>query len=220
MRLERPYYPCAAGGPGFCPREAVWGVTAAALSPAADEGACGAGVHSSFAEAREKGLPQLAGRRRADSTGERTTEAAGRRLAAAQRAGQSCGPPPEWAGPKDPAGKTVADGAGDATGVPQHGQDGAKADRRRAKVAVLYQPVPDDPACWAPPAAEREPPGPARYGAGLERGAELGATVRQQGVAGGMERAARWMVLSAGGSGLEACRRTPCPRVAAVSLDC
>ena len=219
LYLERHYYHCAACGQGFCPWAGVLGVTAAALSPAAAEVACIAGVQTSFAEASEKVLPKRAGLRLAESTVERTTEAAGLQLAAAQAAGQSFGPPQEWAGHKDSEGKTVADVAVDATGVPQQGQDGAKAESRMANVAVIYNPVPDDSACWANPAAEREPQWQARYVAGLERVSELGAILRQQGVEGGMERAERWLALSDGGSGLEECLRTHFPRVEAVILD-
>jgi hypothetical protein len=61
VRLERPYYHCAACGQGRCPWDTVLGVTATALSPGAEEVACSAGVQSSFAEASGKGLPKLAG---------------------------------------------------------------------------------------------------------------------------------------------------------------
>lgn len=219
VRVERPYYHCTACGQGFCPWDAVLGVTAAALSPATEEVACVAGVHSSFAEASEKVLPKLAGLRLAESTVERTTEAVGLRLAAAQTAGQSCGPTQEWAWHKDTEGKTVAYVAVDATGVPQQGREGAKAEGRMANVAVIYNPVPDDRACWANPEVGREPPWQARYVASLERMAELGATVWQQGVQVGIERAERWIALSDGGSGLEEVVRTHFPRVDAVILD-
>jgi hypothetical protein len=219
LYLERHYYHCAACGQGFCPWDGVLGVTAGALSPAAAEVACIAGVQTSFAEASEKVLPKLAGLRLAESTVERTAEAAGLRLAAAQRAGQSFGAPQEWAWHKDTEGKTVAYVAVDATGVPQQGPDGTRAESRMANVAVIYNPVPDDPACWANPAVEREPPWQARYVAGLERVAEVGAILRQQGVEVGMERAERWIALSDGGSGLEECLRTHFPRVDAVILD-
>jgi hypothetical protein len=157
-------------GQGFCPWDGVLGVTAAALSPAAAEVACSAGVQASFAEASEKMLPKLAGLRLAESTVERTTEAVGLRLAAAQTAGQALEPPQVWAWHKDADGKTVAYVAVEATEVPQQGQDGAKAESRMANVAVIYNPVPDDPACWANSAAGREPRWQARYVASLERG--------------------------------------------------
>jgi hypothetical protein len=219
LSLERHYYHCAACGQGFCPWDGVLGVTAAALSPAAAEVACIAGVQTSFAEASEKVVPRLAGLRLAESTVERTTEAAGLRLAAAQTAGQSLGPPQEWAWHKDCEGKTVAYVAVDATGVPQQGEEGTQAESRMANVAVIYNPVPDAPERWADPAGGREPAWQARYVASLEKVAELGATVQQQGMAVGMERAERWLALSDGGRGLEGFLRTYCPRGETVILD-
>ena len=55
--------------------------------------------------------------------------------------------------------------------------------------------------------------------ASLEKVAELGATVRQQGGEVGMERAERWSAVADGGSGLEEFVRTHFPRVEAVILD-
>jgi hypothetical protein len=219
LRLERHYYHCAACGQGFCPWDGVLGVTAAAVSPATEEVACIAGVHSSFAEASKRVLPKLAGLQLAESTVERTTEAAGLRLAAVQTAGQTWEPGQEWAWHKDADGKTVAYVAVDATGVPQQGQEGAKAESRMANVAVIYNPVPDDRECWADPAVGREPAWQARYVASLERMADLGTTVRQQGAGVGMERAERWIALSDGGRGLEGVLRAYFPRVEAVILD-
>jgi hypothetical protein len=81
LYLERHYYHCAACGQGFCPWEGVLGVTAAALSPAAAEVACIAGVQPSFAEASEKVLPSNR------TPGARSTEPrAGEKSAARERA--------------------------------------------------------------------------------------------------------------------------------------
>ena len=107
----------------------------------------------------------------------------------------------------------------DATGVAQQGALGAKAEGRMANVAVLYNPVPDDPAQWADPAVGREPSWQARYLASLESMAELGPLLHREGVAVGMERAERWIALSDGGSGLEGMLRMQFPRVEAVILD-
>jgi hypothetical protein len=97
VRLERAYYHCAACGQGSCPWDGELGVTEATVSPAAAEVACIAGVQPSFAEASEKVLPKLAGLRVAESTVERSTEAAGERLAAAQASGQASAPAQAWA---------------------------------------------------------------------------------------------------------------------------
>jgi len=108
LRLERPYSHCSACGQGFCPWDAELGVRAATLSPAAAEVACVAGVQPSFAEARAKVLPKLAGLRLAESRVERSTEAAGERLAAVQASGQAGAPAQEWAWHREREGKTVA----------------------------------------------------------------------------------------------------------------
>lgn len=86
VRVERHYDSCAACGQGVCPWDAVLGVTGTAVSPAVEEVACVAGGHTRFAEARTKVVPKLAGLQLAESRVARTTEAAGRRLAAAQTA--------------------------------------------------------------------------------------------------------------------------------------
>ena len=218
VRFERAYYHCAGCGHGSCPWEGELGVTAATLSPGAAEVACLAGVQTSFAEASTKVLPKLAGLRLAEATVERSPEAAGERLAAAPASGQPSAP--AWAWHRDREGKTVAYVAVDATGVAQQGATGAKAEGRMANVAMIYNPVPDDPAHWADPAVGREPSWQARYLASLEPMATVGARLQQQGVAVGMEQAERGIALSDGGSGLEGRLRPQFPRVAAVILDC
>ena len=145
LRVARPYYHCAACGQGFCPWDVVLGVQAGTLSPAAEEVACIAGVQSSFVEASTKVLPKLAGLRLAESTVERTTEAAGTRLAAVQQEEEPREAELAWAWHRDAEGKTVAYVAVDATGVPQQGADGGKTESRMANVGVIYNPVPEDP---------------------------------------------------------------------------
>jgi hypothetical protein len=189
------------------------------LSPAAAEVACIAGVQSSFAEASTKVLPKLAGVQVAESTIERTTAAAGLRLAAGQQAEEPGEPEQPWAWHRDGEGKTVAYVAVDATGVPQQGPAGSKVESRMANVGVIYNPVPEDPARWATPAVGPQPTWQARYVASLERMATLGALLQQQGTAVGMERAERWIVLSDGGNGREECVHTHFPRVEVVILD-
>ena len=219
LRLERHYYHCRACQQGFCPWDDVLGLTPAALSPAAEEVTCLAGVQASFAEASTKTLPKLAGLRLGESTIERTTEAAGQRVTQALAAGQTFGPAQDWAWHKDADGQTVAYIAADATGVGQQGPGGAKADGRMANVAVLYNPVPEDRQAWANPAARRRPEWQARYLASLDSLGDWGQVLRRQGAQMGMDRAQRWIALSDGGSGLEAFLRSHFPRVEAVILD-
>ena len=162
LRLERHYYHGAACGQGFCPWDDVLGLTASALSPAREEMVCLAGVQASFAEASQKTLPKLANLRVAESTVERTTEAAGQRVGEAGAAGRTFGPQRDWAWHKDAEGKTVAYVAVDATGVGQQGLGGLQADGRMVNVGVIYKPVPEDRAGWADPVASRRPAWQAR----------------------------------------------------------
>jgi hypothetical protein len=194
-------------------------LTTPALSPAAEEVTCLAGVQAPFAEASHKSLLRMAGLRLSESTVERTTEAAGQRLAQACQAGQLFGPSQPWAWHQDADGQTVAYVSVDATGVGQQGPRGTKADGRMVNVAVLYNPVPEDRAQWANPAAERPPAWQARYLAGLENRLDLGNEMRRQGAQVGMDQAQRWIGLSDGGNGLEEFLRSNFPRVEAVILD-
>jgi hypothetical protein len=219
VRLERHYYHCAACGQGFCPWDTVLSLTPQALSPAAEEVVCLAGVQSPFAEASQKTLRRLAGLRLSESTVQRTTEAAGRRVLEAWQAGQTLGTATPWDWHKDAEGKTVAYVAADATGVGQQGPGGGAAEGRMANVAVIYNPVPQAREDWADPEASRRPVWQARYLASLEALAELGTPLRRQGAQIGMNEAERWIALSDGGSGLEDFLKKNFPRVEAVILD-
>lgn len=217
--LQRHYYHCAGCAQGFCPWDQTLGLTAQALSPAAAEVTCIAGVQASFAEASARTLRRLAGLRLSESTVERTTEAAGQRVVAAVRAGQTFGPKQPWAWHKDAEGKTVAYVAADATGVGQQGPHGAEADGRMVNVTVLYNPVPEERGAWADPEAVRRPAWQARYLASLDPLADVGTPLRRQGAQVGMNEAERWIALSDGGNGLEEFLRSNFPRVEAVILD-
>lgn len=219
LRLERAYSHCAACGHGSCPWDEELGVTEATVSPGAAEVAGLAGVPTSCAEARTKVVPKLAGLRLAESTVARSTEAAGERVAVAQAKGEASAPESEWAWPRDRAGQPVAYLAGDATGVAQQGARGAPAEGRRATVAMIDHPGPEDPAQGAEPAVGREPRWQARYLARLEPMAVVGAHLRQEGVAGGLDRAERVSALCAGGSGLAGMVRTQFPQVEVGILD-
>jgi hypothetical protein len=217
--LTRHYYHCPACRQGFCPWDQTLHLTPQALSPAAEEVVCIAGVQAPFAEASEKTLRRLAGLRLSESTLERTTEAAGQRVVEAMRAGQTFGESTPWAWHKDVEGQTVAYVAADSTGVGQQGPGGTEAEGRMANVAVIYNPVPEARADWADPEVVRRPAWQARYLASLDPLAELGTALRRQGAQVGMNEAQRWIALSDGGSGLENLLEKNFPRVEAVILD-
>jgi hypothetical protein len=218
LRFQRHYYYCPHCHRGFCPLDALLGLTAQNLSPAADQVVCLAGVLSSFAEAAEKVLRPMAGLQVAESTVERATEAAGLRVAAGWQAGQTWGPTKAWDWHKDAEGKTVAYVSVDATGVGQQGPQASKAEGRMANVAVIYNPVPEERARRAKPRGPR-PVWQARYLATLHPLGALGEPLRRQGAQVGMDRAERWIALSDGGAGLEDFLRSQFGRVEEVILD-
>jgi hypothetical protein len=177
-----------------------------------------AGVLSSFAEGSTAALPKLTGLRVGESTVERATEAAGRDVGDRLAEGAVFGPAKDWAWHKDAQGKTCAYVSLDATGVGRQGPGGAKAEGRMVTVAMVYNPVPEEPTRRARP----EAPAPrfdVRYLAGLDGIATLGGPLRRQAAQVGMERAERWIAISDGGAGLEGWLGANFGRVEAVILD-
>jgi len=177
-----------------------------------------AGVVGSFAVAAEEVLPRLAGLRLSESTVQRATEAVGREVEGLVTAGRTFGADRPWAWHKDAEGLTCAYVSIDATGVPQQGPGGAADDARMATVAMVDNPVPEDPQRWAKPSGPR-PPSQARYLASLHGQARLGEPRRRQAAQVGMDGARRWIGLSDGGSGPEDWLGTNFGRLDAVILD-
>src|SRR5437763_1838552 len=79
----------------LCPHDRALGLTARDLTPAAAEVTGLAGTLTGFEDAREA-LAKLSGLRLAESTVQRTTEAAGRRLGEALERGETFGPAKDW----------------------------------------------------------------------------------------------------------------------------
>lgn len=218
IRLQRAYYHCPHCHGGGVPWDEALRLSAEALTPAAREVVCLAGVLSSFAEAATLSLPKLSGLRVSESTVERTTEAAGRDVGDRLASGQTFGPAPAWNWHKDAEGKTCAYVSLDATGVRQQGPKGAKAEGRMVTVAMVYNPVPEEATRRARPEA-RAPRFDVRYLAGLDGIAALGEPLRRQAAQVGMDRAERWIAISDGGTGLEHWLQAYFGRVEAVILD-
>ena len=218
IRPQRAYYHCPHCHSGWVPWDDVLRLSAEALTPAAREVVSLAGVLSSFAEAATLSLPKLSGLRVAESTVERTTEAAGRDVGNRLAAGQTFGPARAWNWHKDAEGKTCAYVSLDATGVRQQGPGGAQAEGRMVTVAMVYNPVPEEATRRARPEA-RAPRFDVRYLAGLDGIAALGEPLRRQAAQVGMDRAERWIAISDGGAGLEHWLQTHFGRVEAVILD-
>jgi hypothetical protein len=219
LRLGRHYYLCKHCHRGTCPRDALLGLAEHDLTPAAAEVVSLAGLLASFAEAADKTLPRLAGLRVGESTVERVTEAAGRRLGEALAAGQTFGAAPPWAWHKDAEGQTVAYLFADSTGVGMQGPGGAEAEGRMANVAAIANPVPEERVRWADPSRQKPPPWQTRYLAALRPWSEMAEALRRQGGQVGMNQAQRWVALSDGANGLEDYLKKTFPRVEEVILD-
>jgi len=205
LSVQRAYYHCRHCHTGHSPHDARLGLSAADLTPGAEQAAALAGALGSFAEAATKVLPRLAGLRVAESTVERATERAGQRVGERLAAGATFGPARDWTWGRDADGRTCAYVSGDLTGVGMQGPGGRAVEGRMAAVAMVYNPG---------------TAGQARYLAGLAGGlAALGEPLRRQAAQVGMERAERWIAISDGGAGLEEFLRANFPRVEVVILD-
>jgi hypothetical protein len=216
---QRAYYYCGRCGQGLFPWDVTVGLTPKRLTPAAEEIVSLAGALSeSFAEAAEKLLPKMTGIRLAETTVQRTTEAAGDRLGGQLHAGRTFGVRRDWSWHKDAHGRSCAYASLDATGVPQQAADGGPADGRMPYVAMIYNPVPELPEG----SPHRLPSGAtmqARYLSGLYSLEELGLQMRRQAAQVGMERADLWIGLTDGGNGLEHFLQVNFPRDLVVILD-
>jgi hypothetical protein len=108
VRAERAYYYCGRCRRGHHPWDDVLGTGASDLTPAAAELTTLAGILTSFEEARAKVLPRMAGLRLAESTVERITEGAGRRLTEQRAAGRTYGAAAPWQWHVDATGQSCA----------------------------------------------------------------------------------------------------------------
>ena len=200
LHYQRAYYYCRSCGKGSAPFDTQAGITPRALTPAVERLATLAGgVCESFERGAEL-LDEMAGVHLAESTVQRTTEGAGRRIAQLLGQGLRFGAAQRWGWHADAHGRTVAYISVDATGTRQQGPGGTAAEGRMAYVASVYNPSPPDglvPVGHAPPRLQ------ARYLSGLYALADLGLLLRRQAAQVGMERADLWIALTDGGNGLE-----------------
>ena len=202
ITLRRAYYYCHRCGGQF-PWDQRVGLTAKRLTPAAEELTTLAGtISNSFQEAALRVLPRMAALRLSESTAQRTSEAAGRRLGQLLGDRKVLGGPKPWTWYKDAQGKTCAYVSIDATGVRQQAPGGGSAEGRMPYVAMVFNPVPD-----LPREHPHRPPAKAclqaRYLAGLYTLEELGVLLRRQAGQVGRNAAERWIGLTDGGNGLE-----------------
>jgi hypothetical protein len=218
IHLRRAYYYCHRCG-GVVPWDQTVGLTPKRLTPAAEELVTLAGtVSNSFEEAAEKILPKMAALPLAETTVQRTSEAAGQRLREWRRRKKVLGGPQRWTWHRDARGRSCAYVSLDATGVAQQAPGGGRAEGRMPYVGVVFNPVPELPAdCpFQPPAGARLQ---ARYLAGLYDLDEMGLQLRRQAGQVGMNQAEQWIGLSDGGNGLENFLSRNFPRDLVVILD-
>jgi hypothetical protein len=214
VRYQRAYYLCRRCGQGLGLFDRQAGLTGQRLTPALERVTTLAGaVADSFGKGAEL-LQEMAAVRLGESTVERTTEAAGARLAQDVRAGRTFGPKAVWGWHKDYQGRRCAYVELDATGVRQQGPGGAAAQGRMAYVGMVCNPAPEWP--WPD---ERRAPMQARYLAGLYALEEVGPLLRKPAGQVGMDQADCWIGLSDGGNGLEDRLQENFPLLEVVILD-
>jgi hypothetical protein len=216
--VQRAYYYCRSCGKGNTPWDVVAGLTPRRLTPAVERltTLCGA-VADSFEKGTEL-LRETTGIRLSESTVERTTEAAGERIAEVLWQGRGLGKTAPWDWHRDATGQTVGYVAVDATGIRQQGPGGQKAEGRMTYVGMIFNPKP--PGEWE--TDDPVPPGEpmkARYVSGLYSLTDLGFLMRKQGAQTGLGQAKVWIALSDGGSGLEDFLRVNFPQTRAIILD-
>ena len=199
IHFERGYYHCAECGQGSFPIDAALRLSQERMTPAAQEVVSLAGIESSFTTAADRALWKLSGIRRSESTIQRTTEAAGKRLGDKLAAGKLFGQPCVWEWNRDLTGQTCGYVSVDATGILMQGPGGAKADGRMVNVGMVYNPLPRalDDAAIAKPCEE------VRYLAGFYTLNQLGEQLRRQAGQVGMDAVDQWIALSDAGNGLE-----------------
>ena len=190
------YYHCKHCGRGYKPWDTAFGLDGTTLTPAATQVISQAGVLSSFREASQQTLHDLAGLHVSESTVERATEDAGQRVAEQQSQGKQFGPPAAWTWQRDARGKTCAYISLDATGVRRQGARGARAEGRMAYVGMVYNPRSEHD-------ATRPPPRQVRYLSGFLELDEVGRGLRRMAEQVGMPTAEQQIALSDGGAGLE-----------------
>jgi hypothetical protein len=199
------YYHCATCGQGHQPWCGKLRLGKRALTPAAEEISSLAGVLGSFADGAERVLRKMSGLRVSESTIQRTTEAAGQRVAAQLEGGKSLGPTEAWTWQKDAMGRRCAYVSLDATGVRQQGPGGTRVDGKMAYVAMVYN-ARSEHDSTRPPARQ------VRYLSGFYDFQTLGRQLHHEALEVGWGAAEQQIALSDGGNGLEDFFRTYFPK--------
>ena len=107
MEVDAAYYHCRHCRCGYKPWERSLQLTPIKLTSAAEQITAMAGMLGGFAQGAERVLQKMAGIRLSESTVERTTEAAGTRVAAQLETGKPLGPSLQWSWQKDAMGRRL-----------------------------------------------------------------------------------------------------------------
>jgi hypothetical protein len=218
LELTRDYYRCVSCGSGRCPLDEVLDVSKARCTPMVEQliALCGT-VADGFGEACDI-LQRTTGLRVSENTMLNHTEAAGDDLAERLAEGEVFGEAKDWSFFRDAEGKTLAVVSIDATGVPQQGDGGAKAEGRSAYVGMIYNPQPSDDHRGV---KQPKSSGPmkARYLSGHFELNEVGELMRRQGAQVGLDRVEVQVGICDGGAGLAEMLQRMFPLVKTVILD-
>jgi hypothetical protein len=200
IKLSRAYYHCRHCGQGCVP----WDPTLRVLgrrTPGAEEMIALLGTVDSFVKVADRILYKATGLKLSESTVQRATEAAGKRLGEMLEAKKQLrfSPAQPWSWHEDADGQTCAYVGVDATGVMMQGPGASKADGRMAYVGMLFNPQ----ALQAEDRDVCKPCDNVFYLAGHYGLEELGKQLRYQAESLGIRSARRWIALTDGGNGLE-----------------
>lgn len=129
VRLARGYYHCPACHRGHVPWDKKLRLTCRSLTPGAEEVVSSAGLKEAFGEVARRTLKKLSGvcLSLSESTVQRTTEDAGRRLGERLAASEMFGPKQSWPWHRDATGLTCGYVSIDVTGVLMQRPNGSKA---------------------------------------------------------------------------------------------
>jgi hypothetical protein len=194
---ERAYYHCEHCKSGWFPTDAEFGIEDR-QTRGAREVVSLMGVLEPFEPSARQVLPRLTGLKISASTVQRTTESVGEDVARRRGEGETFGANESWEWNLDATGRLVAYVGLDATGVPQQGPRGEKAECRMPWVGLVFNPQPAGQ-------KRRQRIWETRYVAGLMSLDEIGQQLRAECEAVDVSRADVVIGLTDGGNGLENC---------------
>jgi len=215
LSLSRAYYYCRECGEGFCPYPQQARLPEHPITPAVARLSTLAGT---VADSFEKGadlLLEMAAIRQSESSVRRTTLESGKQIKELFEQKVPLGSTESWDWHHDLTEASCAYISIDATGVPQQGPNGSKAEHRMAYVGAVFNPD----VVSARYQGGSPTPMAVRYVSGLYPLGKMEPLMRSQGAEVGMDAADHWIALSDAGSGLESFLEKAFGRTEAVIVD-